>query len=67
MQIKLEDLQINGMTLKMALKAIEEKLIQEALEKTQNNQRHAAHILGMNRTTLSMKLRTQRQKVEQVK
>lgn len=67
MQIKLEDLQINGMTLKMALDHIEQKLIQEALQKTQNNQRQASFLLGMNRTTLSMKLRSKRQKIEQVK
>ena len=47
----------NGTDLKTLLEAVEEKMIGEALVRTNGNKNRAAELLGMNRTTLVEKLR----------
>jgi DNA-binding NtrC family response regulator len=50
----------NGTDLKTLLEAVEEKMIGEALVRTNGNKNRAAELLGLNRTTLVEKLRRRR-------
>jgi len=50
----------NGTDLKTLLDAVEEKMIGEALVRTNGNKNRAAELLGLNRTTLVEKLRRRR-------
>ena len=51
------DLPLHGVDLRMLLTQLEERLIGQALERTNGNKNRAAELLGMNRTTLVEKLR----------
>jgi len=42
------------------LEAVEARMIEEALERTNGNKNRAAELLGLNRTTLVEKLRRKR-------
>jgi two-component system, NtrC family, response regulator AtoC len=53
----LVDLPPNGIDLRMLLTQLEERLIEQALQRTGGNKNRAAELLGMNRTTLVEKLR----------
>jgi two-component system response regulator RegA len=46
-----------GIDLQAVLREIEERLVYEALERTQGNKNQAARVLGLNRTTLIEKIR----------
>lgn len=43
---------------KIVMKEVERSLISNALKKTDNNQSQAANLLGLNRNTLRMKIKT---------
>ena len=51
------DLPPHGLDLRMLLAQLEDRLIGQALERTNGNKNRAAELLGMNRTTLVEKLR----------
>jgi DNA-binding NtrC family response regulator len=51
------DLPVHGVDLRMLLTQLEDRLIGQALERTNGNKNRAAELLGMNRTTLVEKLR----------
>ena len=51
------DLPPHGVDLRLLLAQLEERLIGQALERTNGNKNRAAELLGMNRTTLVEKLR----------
>jgi DNA-binding NtrC family response regulator len=51
----------DGIDLKRAVEAFEAALIDQALERTGGNRNQAAHLLGMNRTTLVEKLRKRKE------
>jgi DNA-binding NtrC family response regulator len=51
------DLPPHGLDLRLLLAQLEERLIGQALERTNGNKNRAAELLGMNRTTLVEKLR----------
>ena len=51
------DLPPHGVDLRMLLTQLEDRLIGQALERTNGNKNRAAELLGMNRTTLVEKLR----------
>jgi two-component system, NtrC family, response regulator AtoC len=51
------DLPPTGVDLRMLLAHLEERLIDQALQRTNGNKNRAAELLGMNRTTLVEKLR----------
>jgi DNA-binding NtrC family response regulator len=51
------DLPPHGLDLRMLLSQLEDRLIGQALERTNGNKNRAAELLGMNRTTLVEKLR----------
>jgi DNA-binding NtrC family response regulator len=53
----LVDLPPNGVDLRLLLTQLEERLIEQALQRTGGNKNRAAELLGMNRTTLVEKLR----------
>jgi DNA-binding NtrC family response regulator len=53
----LVDLPPNGIDLRLLLTQLEERLIEQALQRTGGNKNRAAELLGMNRTTLVEKLR----------
>jgi DNA-binding NtrC family response regulator len=53
----LVDLPPNGIDLRMLLAQLEDRLIEQALQRTGGNKNRAAELLGMNRTTLVEKLR----------
>jgi DNA-binding NtrC family response regulator len=53
----LVDLPPNGIDLRLLLAQLEERLIEQALQRTGGNKNRAAELLGMNRTTLVEKLR----------
>jgi len=53
----LVDLPPNGIDLRLLLAQLEERLIDQALQRTGGNKNRAAELLGMNRTTLVEKLR----------
>jgi DNA-binding NtrC family response regulator len=54
----LADLDAHAMSLKDFLDAIEDKLIEEALERSDGVKNQAAELLGITRTTLIAKLKT---------
>ena len=54
-----------GADLKTILEAVEEKMIGEALVRTNGNKNRAAELLGLNRTTLVEKLRRRRVSAQQ--
>jgi transcriptional regulator with PAS, ATPase and Fis domain len=56
----LPELPTNGTDLRAMLEAVEERMIGEALERTNGNKNRAAELLGLNRTTLVEKLRRKR-------
>lgn len=47
----------SGMALKHFLRRVERDLVKQALEHCDANRTHASALLGMNRTTLQMKLK----------
>jgi DNA-binding protein Fis len=47
----------NGVDLRLLLAQLEDRLIEQALQRTGGNKNRAAELLGMNRTTLVEKLR----------
>jgi DNA-binding NtrC family response regulator len=51
------DLPLHGLDLRLLLTQLEDRLIGQALERTNGNKNRAAELLGMNRTTLVEKLR----------
>jgi DNA-binding protein Fis len=51
------DLPPHGVDLRLLLTQLEDRLIGQALERTNGNRNRAAELLGMNRTTLVEKLR----------
>jgi DNA-binding NtrC family response regulator len=51
------DLPVHGVDLRLLLTQLEDRLIGQALERTNGNKNRAAELLGMNRTTLVEKLR----------
>jgi DNA-binding NtrC family response regulator len=53
----LVDLPPNGVDLRLLLAQLEDRLIEQALQRTGGNKNRAAELLGMNRTTLVEKLR----------
>lgn len=53
----LVDLPQNGVDLRLLLTQLEDRLIEQALQRTGGNKNRAAELLGMNRTTLVEKLR----------
>ena len=53
----LVDLPPNGIDLRLLLAQLEDRLIEQALQRTGGNKNRAAELLGMNRTTLVEKLR----------
>lgn len=53
----LVDLPQDGVDLRLLLTQLEERLIEQALQRTGGNKNRAAELLGMNRTTLVEKLR----------
>jgi DNA-binding protein Fis len=53
----LVDLPPNGVDLRLLLAQLEDRLIEQALQRTGGNRNRAAELLGMNRTTLVEKLR----------
>jgi two-component system, NtrC family, response regulator AtoC len=53
----LVDLPPNGIDLRLLLAQLEDRLIEQALQRTGGNRNRAAELLGMNRTTLVEKLR----------
>jgi DNA-binding NtrC family response regulator len=53
----LVDLPPNGVDLRLLLTQLEDRLIEQALQRTGGNKNRAAELLGMNRTTLVEKLR----------
>ena len=53
----LVDLPPNGVDLRLLLSQLEDRLIEQALQRTGGNKNRAAELLGMNRTTLVEKLR----------
>jgi DNA-binding NtrC family response regulator len=53
----LVDLPPNGIDLRLLLSQLEDRLIEQALQRTGGNKNRAAELLGMNRTTLVEKLR----------
>ena len=50
----------DGTDLRAMLEAVEARMIEEALERTNGNKNRAAELLGLNRTTLVEKLRRKR-------
>jgi len=53
-----------GLDLYAVLRELEDRLINEALERTQGNKNQAARVLGLNRTTLVEKLRKMSRKAD---
>jgi DNA-binding NtrC family response regulator len=53
----LVDLPQDGLDLRLLLTQLEDRLIEQALQRTGGNKNRAAELLGMNRTTLVEKLR----------
>ncbi len=57
---KLADMQERGLSLKEFLEAMEDGLIEEALQKSDGVKNHAAELLGIKRTTLIEKIKKRR-------